>query len=69
LLVVSRLLGSVVNKGEETQRENIFHTRCLMKGHTCSLIIDCGSCTDVVSTRLVDKLSLGTTPHSKPYKL
>jgi len=68
-LVVRRFLGSVANEGEETRRENIFHTRCLIKGHTCSLIIDGGSCTNVASTRLVDKLSLGTTPHPKPYKL
>jgi len=54
---------------EETQRENIFHTRYLINGHTCSLIIDGGSCTNVASSRLVQKLSLETTPHPKPYKL
>ena len=69
LLVIRRLLGSVVREGEESQRENIFHTRCLIKGHTCSLIIDGGSCTNVASSRLVQKLSLDTTPHPKPYKL
>ncbi len=42
LLVVRHLLGSLVKEGEESQRENIFHTRCLIKGHTCSLIIDGG---------------------------
>jgi len=69
LLVVRHLLGSLVKKGEESQRENIFHTRCLIKGHTCSFIIDGGSCTNVASSRLVQKLSLETTPHPKPYKL
>jgi len=69
LLVIRRLLGSLVKEGEESQRENIFHTRCLINGHTCSLIIDGGSCTNVASSRLVQKLSLDTTPHPKPYKL
>ncbi len=69
LLVVRHLLGSLVSKGEESQRENIFHTRCLINGHTCSLIIDGGSYTNVVSSRLVQKLSLKTTLHPKPYRL
>ena len=40
-----------------------------MNGKVCSLIIDGGSCTNVASTRLVEKLGLKTTPHPKPYKL
>jgi len=69
LLVVRHLLGSLVKEGEESQRKNIFHTRCLINGHTCSLIIDGGSCTNVASSRLVQKLSLDTAPHPKSYKL
>jgi len=69
LVVVRHLLGSLVKEGEESQRENIFYTRCLINGHTCSLIIDGGSCTNVASSRLVQKLSLETTPHPKLYKL
>jgi len=65
LLVVRHLLGSLVKEG----KENIFHTRCLINGHTCSPIIDSGRCTNVVSSRVVQKLSLETTPHPKPYKL
>jgi len=38
--VTMRVL-SVLNKVEEqAQRENLFHTRCLIKGKVCSLIID-----------------------------
>ncbi|XP_074570603.1 uncharacterized protein LOC141827283 [Curcuma longa] len=69
LLVVRRLLGSQAKEHEEDQRENIFHTRCLIQGKTCSMIIDGGSCTNVASTRLVTKLNLKTTPHARPYKL
>ncbi|CAL9121046.1 unnamed protein product, partial [Musa textilis] len=51
------------------QRENIFHTRCTINGKVCSVIIDGGSCTNVASTNLVDKLKLPTTKHPQPYKL
>ncbi|XP_019435366.1 PREDICTED: uncharacterized protein LOC109341851, partial [Lupinus angustifolius] len=69
LLMVRRLLGSQVREDEESQRENIFHTRCLVQGNVCSLIIDGGSCANVVSTRLVSKLNLVTRTHPTPYRL
>jgi hypothetical protein len=69
LLMVRRLLGSQIRDCDDSQRENIFHTRCLILGKTCSLIIDGGSCANVASARLVEKLSLQTTPHPRPYKL
>ncbi|KAF1885929.1 hypothetical protein Lal_00002537 [Lupinus albus] len=39
LLMVRRLLGSQVKEDEESQRENIFHSRCLglTQGHKCPL--------------------------------
>jgi len=33
------------------------------------MIVDGGSCTDVASTRVVEKLELPTISHTKPYKL
>jgi len=69
LLMVRRLLGSLAKEDDTSQRENIFHSRCLVHGKVCSLIIDGGSCTNVASVRLVEKLCLTTTPHPKPYKL
>ena len=69
LLMVRRLLGVQIKDNDNSQRENIFHTRCLVSGKVCSLIIDSGSCTNVASTRLVTKLGLKTTPHPRPYKL
>ena len=53
----------------DQQRENIFHTRCLVKDKLCSLIIDSWSCTNVASTILVEKLGLPTLKHPHPYKL
>ena len=68
LLVVRRLLGQVLQPFDESQRENIFHTRCLIQNNICSLIVDGGSCANVASTRVVDKLGLPTISHTKPYK-
>ena len=69
LLVVRRMLGQLSKPFDETQRENIFHTRCLINDKLCSLIVDEGSCANVASTRVVDKLALPTISHAKPYKL
>ncbi|XP_016667562.1 uncharacterized protein [Gossypium hirsutum] len=45
--------------------------RCLLLrgGKVCSLVIDGGSCTNVASTLLVEKLDLLTSVHPSPYKL
>ena len=69
LLMIRRLLGRKMQVLDQTQRENIFHTRCSIKGKICSLIVDGGSCTNVASSRLVTKLNLETKPHPRPYKL
>ena len=69
LLVVRRVLNMQLKEGDEAQRENIFHTRCLIQGKVCSMIVDGGSCTNVASTTLVEKLNLQTTKHPRPYKL
>ncbi|KAA3456927.1 hypothetical protein EPI10_003666 [Gossypium australe] len=59
----------VVKKSLSAQRENLFHTRCHVQGKVCSLVINGGSCTNVASTLMVEKLSLLTTKHPSPYKL
>ncbi|XP_027357486.1 uncharacterized protein LOC113866887 [Abrus precatorius] len=69
LLMIRRLLGSQLKPLEESQRENIFHTRCLINGKLCMVIIDGGSCTNVASARLVSKLNLVTKPHPRTYRL
>ncbi|KAL4333528.1 hypothetical protein GQ457_07G010220 [Hibiscus cannabinus] len=67
-LIVKRSLSMQAIEGDE-QRENIFHTRCHINGKVCFVIIDGGSCTNVASTLMVDKLGLATTKHPLPYKL
>ncbi|XP_048227255.1 uncharacterized protein LOC125369285 [Ricinus communis] len=53
----------------EQQRDNIFYTSCHVQGKTYNVIIDSGSCTNVASTLMVEKLGLNLIPHPKPYKL
>jgi len=70
-LFIRRNLSAQVKAelSEEEQRENLFHTRCLVDKKMCSLIIANGSCTNCASTMLVHKLSLPTIKHPKPYML
>jgi len=60
-LITRHVLNSQVKADDmEQQRENIFHTRCLINNKVCSMIIDAGSYTNVASTTLVEKLNLST---------
>jgi hypothetical protein len=69
-LVARRALNTQIKIDDmEQQRENIFHTRCYVNNKVCSMIIDGGSCTNVASTILVEKLSLPLLKHPRPYKL
>lgn len=58
LLMVRRMLGNQIKEEDTSQRENLFHIRCLVQGKVCSLIIGGGSCINVAITRLVSKLNL-----------
>ena len=68
LLVVQWVLNAQIDVSDE-KRENIFHTRCQIRDKVCGMIIDNGSCTNVASTTLVEKLGLTTLPYPKPYSL
>ncbi|KAH9704886.1 hypothetical protein KPL70_011644 [Citrus sinensis] len=68
-LVARRALSVQVKEDEAAQRENIFHTRCYVQDKVCSMIIDGGSCTNVASTIMVEKLRLPTLKHPRSYKL
>ncbi|KAF7802344.1 uncharacterized protein G2W53_041455 [Senna tora] len=68
-LVVRRVLNSNVKEESLEQRENIFHTRCLIMGKMCRMIIDGGSCANFASTTLIDKLGLKCEKHPAPYRL
>ncbi|XP_073109485.1 uncharacterized protein [Elaeis guineensis] len=68
LLVIRRNLN-LQAKVDDEQCENIFHIRCTIQDKICGIIIDGGSCTNVASTILVEKLNLVTMKHPRPYRL
>jgi len=67
LLVVRRALSGLATQDGNEQREAIFHTSCTIWSKVCSLIIAGGSCTNVASKTLVDKLQLTGSRHPFPY--
>ncbi|XP_049382856.1 uncharacterized protein LOC125847235 [Solanum stenotomum] len=67
--VVRRIMTINLGSVDEGQRENLFHTRCEIKGKTYSMIIDGGSCANVVSSYLVDKLGIACMKRSTQYRL
>ncbi|XP_031375447.1 uncharacterized protein LOC116189849 [Punica granatum] len=68
-LVVQRILKSAHVEDDKWLPHNIFHTRCTSHGKVCTVIIDSGSCENVISTTMVEKLHLKVEPHPDPYKL
>ena len=69
LLVTRRTLSIQPKTNEREQRDNLFHSRCLVLEKVCSLIIDGGSCTNVASDSLARMLGLITKPLPQPFKL
>ncbi|GKV33822.1 hypothetical protein SLEP1_g42272 [Rubroshorea leprosula] len=68
-LVVRRSLHATITKDEDWLRHNIFYTICTSRGKVCNVIIDSGSCENVVSNYMVEKLGLPVKDHPHPYKL
>nr|GEV72438.1 hypothetical protein [Tanacetum cinerariifolium] len=71
-LVIQRVLNVAVSKSIDDNlwlRNNIFRTKCTSKGKVYDMIIDGGSCENVVSTYMVEKLGMKTKDHPKPYQL
>ena len=60
---------NVKEKGNDDSwlRTNIFQTRCTSGGKVCQVIIDEGSCENMVSKEMVDKLNLLCEKHPHPY--
>ncbi|GJR36690.1 hypothetical protein Tco_1212374, partial [Tanacetum coccineum] len=71
-LVIQRVLNVVVSKSVDDNSwlcNNIFRTKCTSKGKVCDMIIDGGSCENVVSTYMVEKLGMKTEDHPELYQL
>ncbi|XP_059441865.1 uncharacterized protein LOC132174190 [Corylus avellana] len=56
-------------EGDDGQRHTLFHTICTVGGKGCKLVIDGGSCENVVAEEAVRKLGLATEKHPTPYRL
>ena len=67
--MVHRVLSTQFVAAEQGQRHNLFQSRCKVKGQVCRFIIDGGSCNNIVSAMLVEKLGLQTHRHPHPYHM
>jgi hypothetical protein len=57
--ILRKIVGaSEVEKEGDLQRENIFYLRCRIKQKSYSMNIDGGSCKNVISATLVEKLEV-----------
>ena len=61
-MVARRALSVQSKEDNEMQRDNISHTRFHTQNKVCSVIIDGGSCTNVASITMVEKLEMQTIP-------
>ncbi|XP_076909541.1 uncharacterized protein LOC143566842 [Bidens hawaiensis] len=71
-LVIRRVLNTnLPDTSDDTAwlRNSIFRTKCTSKGKVCTVIIDGGSCENIVSQSMVDKLNLPTQDHPEPFQL
>jgi hypothetical protein len=68
-LVVQRVLSTQVAPAEKNQRHTLFHTKGVVQERSIRIMIDSGSCNNLASTMLVEKLSLPTCKHSNPYHI
>jgi hypothetical protein len=68
-LIVHRVLSTQMERVEQNQRHTLFQTKCVIKERSCRMIIDGGSCNNLDSSDMVDKLALTTKPHPHPYHI
>jgi hypothetical protein len=68
-LIVQRVLSAQMEKAEQNQRHTLFQTKCVIKEHSCRMIIDGGSCNNLASSNMVEKLALTIKPHPHPYSI
>jgi len=66
-LVVTQILSVQVNDAENGQRHNLFYTRAKVQVKVVKVIIDGGSCHNLASKEMVEKLSLKLLKHPHPY--
>jgi hypothetical protein len=68
-IIVQRVLSAQVQQPEKLQCHNLFQIFFVVNNRRARVIIDGGSCNNLVSTDLVKKLGLNTRPHPHPYHI
>jgi hypothetical protein len=68
-LVVQRVLSTQVASPKKNHRHTLFHTKGVVQERSIRIIIDSGSCNNLASTTMVEKLSLPTRKHPHPYHI
>jgi hypothetical protein len=68
-LIVRCVLSTQIERVEQNQQHTLFQTKCVIKEWSCHMIIDGGSCNNLASSDMVDKLALTTKPHPRPYHI
>lgn len=59
----------ILTKEKNRLHTSIFHTHCPINGHCCRMIIDGGSCENVVAQEVINKLQIPIEKHPTPYRL
>jgi len=67
--IVQRVLNTQVQQPDQLQRHNLFQIFFVINNRRVRVIIDRGSCNNLVSSELVKKLGLTTRPHQHPYHI
>jgi hypothetical protein len=67
--ISQRVLSVTAVKEENNQRHNLVHTRGMIKDKLCRIIVDNGSCNNIASLQLVERLGLKQRRHPSPYKI
>jgi hypothetical protein len=68
-IIVQRVLSAQLETFRQQQCHNLFQTFFVIKDRRARVIIDGGSCNNLVSLDLVKKLSLPTRPRPHPYHI
>lgn len=67
--VIQRLMLTTPSPNDTTQRHNIFRAKCHISHNIFDVIIDSGSCENIISKEIVQRQQLPTHTHPAPYKL
>ena len=66
-IIAQRVLNAQPACAEQNQRHNLFQIYGVIKEHSIHIIIDGGSCNNLASINLVEKLALPTRQHRHQY--